>query len=137
VRERCFRRGMAGRDPDSRLCRHSAGKQSPFSSLLPALPVPAPRGEGRKEGEHPSRHGSRSEPGHKPTHPPGKEPASHSWEGKTNREPLLTRPNTALLARERLEAGLCKGFKPRFPSRGGGKLGSGAGRSHGGRWGPQ
>lgn len=105
--------------PGSQLCRRGAGKQSSFSSsLLPASPVPAPKGEGRKEGEHPSWQGSR--PGARAqTYSRSWERASlRSWEGKTNRKPLLTHPNTALLARGRVEHGLCKGFKPQFPGPG-------------------
>lgn len=69
--------------PGSRLCRRGAREQSPFSSsLLPASPVPAPKGEGRKEGEHPSQHGSRPEPGRKPTLSPGQEPAYAPGKGK-------------------------------------------------------
>lgn len=102
--------------PGSQLCRCGAGKQLSFSSsLLPASRVPAPKGEGRKEGEHPSLQGSR--PGARAqTYSCSWERASlRSWEGKMNRKPLLTHPNTALLARGHVEHGLCKGFKPQFP----------------------
>lgn len=100
--------------PGSRLCQHSAGKQSSFSSLLPAFLVPAPTGKGRKEGEHPHPSRARVQ-----TYSLSWEGVSLcSWEGEINREPLLTHPNTALLARGHVENGLCRWFKSWFPSQG-------------------
>lgn len=78
--------------PSSRLCQRGAGKQSPFfSTLLPALLVPAPKGEGRKEGEQPSWHSSHPEPGCKPTCLPGKDPAQVL--GRENKQIASTHPS--------------------------------------------
>lgn len=63
-----------------------AGRAKPWGAvafLLPASPVPAPRGEGRKEGE---------QPGRKPTYPAGKELAHVPWKGK--RRVAFTHPST-------------------------------------------
>lgn len=66
-----------------------------------------------------------------------------SWEGKINRELLLTHPNAALLTRGGVggtwNMDFAKGLNHGSPAEAAGKweLGSGAGGSHSDRWGPQ
>lgn len=76
-------------------------QRSSFSSFLPALPVPAPKREGRKEREHPG-----SLPRRKSTYPPG----------KRKHQDTFTHPSTYSPPHPRCtEAEFCKWFKTQVP----------------------